>query len=236
MMSDWSSLFFVFVFGGIFAADFGLFTVTDDDDLAADPDARDPTAPGFVAGSYFGEVLDPESADPLAAETAANDLAFFLNGDVAPAEGFAADHAHAPAQSPDPDQISGPTEADPAGALMADDSADAAHDGPDDANLFLAADDGAPDSADDSFTVYQLDTPDSPAAQIDDFDPSRDSLHIHYAQATDPETGAPVPPLVEVQYDSDADQTAITLDGHRIAALAGDPGLAASELILTPIA
>lgn len=87
----------------------------------------------------------------------------------------------------------------------------------------------------DEFHVYEIDSPEAPPADITDFAAGTDAIHVHYYPVTDPETGAPAMPEIDVSFDDEADATVVTLNGQQIATLAGDAGITVADVVLTPI-
>lgn len=105
-----------------------------------------------------------------------------------------------------------------------------------DDNIFLGdGDEATGGTGADSFQVFEIESPDAPAANITDFSASEDSLHVHYHAQTDPDTGDPVDPGLSVAYDADTDVTSVSLFGGEIATLAGDAGITAADVTLTEI-
>lgn len=83
----------------------------------------------------------------------------------------------------------------------------------------------------DEFHVYDIESPDAPPAEVSDFEPETDAIHVLYSPD---ETGADVPEI-GVSFDEDADETIVTLNGQQIATLAGDAGITVDDVVLTPI-
>lgn len=103
-----------------------------------------------------------------------------------------------------------------------------------DDNIFLGdGDEATGGEGADSFTVFEVASPDAPPARITDFDAATDSLHIQYIGRDDPDTGAPLDPGLALRYDADADETRVSIFGADIAALDGDAGLTVEAITLT---
>ncbi|TYB81797.1 calcium-binding protein [Maritimibacter fusiformis] len=87
----------------------------------------------------------------------------------------------------------------------------------------------------DEFHVYDIDSPDASPAEVTDFEPRTDAIHVLYVANTDPDTGEVEVPEIGVSFDDEADETVVTLNGHAVATLAGDAGITADDVVLTPI-
>ena len=105
-----------------------------------------------------------------------------------------------------------------------------------DDNIFLGdGDEATGGTGADTFQVFEIESPDAPAANITDFNPAEDSLVVNYYAQTDPDTGDPIDPDLSVGYDSDTDVTSVSLFGSTIATLAGDAGITEADVTLTEI-
>lgn len=88
----------------------------------------------------------------------------------------------------------------------------------------------------DEFHVYDIESHDAPPADVTDFEPRTDAIHVLYVAQTDPDTGEVEVPEIGVTFDDAADETVVTLNGHAIATLAGAVAITAKDVVLTPIA
>jgi hypothetical protein len=216
---DWSTTLLLLLGGGAVAVTSGMLGQTGSDGAEGAEADQDPTDAYRIAdGAGTG---DDEASDFLAYR---DDLAALTSGLRAPT---GSDGAGLGSDSDD-GTLAGLYDW---GDELTDD--DDAGD-----NLFdVALDPENPEgaAADARFDVYEITGPDAVPANIPDFDPATDSLHIQYAEVTDPDSGDPVPPDLSVTYNSFADITSVALDGTEIAALAGDVAITEDDITMDVI-
>lgn len=96
--------------------------------------------------------------------------------------------------------------------------------------LYLGVNDtGTGGAGEDMFFVFDIADADDDAAEITDFDTNKDSLMVQYD-----ETATPVPEL-GVDYDAEADETLVRLNGLPVAVLDGFVKLTPEDITLTPM-
>ncbi len=194
-----------------------------------DPDTFIDVVLGMGAGEAFGQAASPETDDDVPPEAA--------EPDVHPDwDNFGGrDDWDEPVDPGADDAIAAVPEA-PAADLAPPDMEPEAVDSaePD------AADNAEPDApaqadAAPTVVVFDIDSPEAPAANVSDFDASTDALEIQYSPQTDPDTGEEIPPSVSVSYDSEADVTSVHLNGVEVATLDGAAAISEDDITLTPM-
>ncbi|TRD21520.1 calcium-binding protein [Palleronia caenipelagi] len=86
----------------------------------------------------------------------------------------------------------------------------------------------------DRFDVFEVESPDSGAAKINDYTPSEDTITIAHLERTDPATGDTISPTLSTAYNAATDQTTIRLDGTDFIILTGNVDVDLDSITLTP--
>jgi len=259
-MFEPSMILYFLLFGGVFALDISVFhifgggeEVSQDagqyQDGPAEPDDAVSAGSTFAAQDHGGRVDDPEpSASVLEADDEINLADFLTGGDeivittrggdvvvTTDAHDFAAGGAGDGTLPVDADDDLVSTDPlDGSSSMTSGSDAAAGDDGRQ--NIFLGdADEASEGVAAETYTVFEIESPEAPPARITDFDPAEDRLHIQYCAQDDPETGDPIAPELTVGYDADADMTSVSIFGAAIATLAGRAGITAADVTLSEI-
>jgi len=95
--------------------------------------------------------------------------------------------------------------------------------------------DAVGDMLNDPSTVLDVPSYSGATTRLLDFDPQKDGLEIEYDAKTDPDTGEPIIPTVEIAYSANADATAVMLDGQPWVEMPGQVDLSADDVTLVPM-